>query len=300
MSYGEWDPYVSVATRRANAAMEASKLTKKGKSLQPIQISGRKIATTFWGMAWCDNLESYADWANRMSRGRTYARNGSIVDLQIETGKVTALVSGSSLYKIKIIIDKLAPKTWKAIREDCSQHVGSLLDLMRGKLPESVLTRLTNVKNGMFPHPKELMLKCSCPDYAFMCKHLAATLYGVGHLLDTQPDLFFKLRGVQQSDLVAEAMSTQSTSDVIGLEQQSDLCDEDLGALFGIEMATSNDVQTPKVKMAKGSKQSPKAKTSKNKATQSMKSPKATKSSKLKVEPLTPLIKTKRSRVQKT
>ncbi|TVQ00032.1 MAG: hypothetical protein EA381_08340 [Planctomycetaceae bacterium] len=240
--YGRWAPYVPVATRRANAAREASKLAQKGKKLRPIWVQTRAIATSFWGVAWCDNLENYADWANRMPRGRTYARNGSIVDLQITSGEITSLVSGSSLYKIKVSIDKLDPKKWKAIRTDCAQQVSSLLDLMRGKLPDTVLKRLTDPTAGMFPSPKELKVRCSCPDYAVLCKHVAATLYGVGHLLDTEPELFFKMRGVDQTELAADALTAPATADAIGLNRQSDLAGEDLGAIFGIDLATSEEV----------------------------------------------------------
>jgi uncharacterized Zn finger protein len=241
-----WAPYVSVAQRRAKAARDASKLSKKGQNLRPIQINSRAIATSFWGLAWCDNLEIYADWANRMPRGRTYARNGSIVDLQIETGKIRALVSGSSLYKIKISIEPLNKQRWQSIRSDCAQQVSSLLDLLRGKLPDAVLARLTDPKKGMFPSPKELKLQCSCPDYATMCKHIAATLYGVGHLLDSEPALFFKMRGVDQTELVSDAITTQACDDAIGLNQQSDLASEDLSAIFGIDLATTSEVR-PKI-----------------------------------------------------
>jgi uncharacterized Zn finger protein len=240
--HSRWAPYVPAAKRRANAAREANKLSKKGQNLRPIQIKSRAIAVSFWGLAWCKNLEIYADWANRMPRGRTYARNGSIADLQIEPGKITALVSGSSLYKIKISIDPLNKQRWQAIRSDCAQQVSSLLDLMRGKLPDAVLARLTDPKQGMFPSPKELKLQCSCPDYATMCKHIAATLYGVGYLLDSEPGLFFKMRGVDQSELVSDALTTQTVNDAMGLDQQSDLAGEDLSAIFGIELATTSDV----------------------------------------------------------
>ncbi len=243
--FGRWAPYVPVAQRRIHASREAKTLAKKGHVLRPIHIKSRTIATSFWGIAWCNNLEIYADWENRMPRGRTYARNGSIVDLQIEPGKISALVSGSSLYKINISITALKANKWKAIRNDCARQVGSLLDLMRGKLPDVVLTRLTDPDHGMFPSPKELKPQCSCPDYASVCKHVAAALYGVGHLLDKEPELFFKMRGVDQSELVSDALSTQATVDAIGLDQQSDLVGEDLGAIFGIDLATTQVVPTP-------------------------------------------------------
>lgn len=221
--YRDWEPYVPVAIRREAATKEAQKRLKKGEVLRPISITSRKIAQTFWGIAWCENLESYADWANRMPRGRTYARNGSILDLQIESGSITSLVSGSSLYKIKISIDKIGNKEWKAIRTDCGQQISSLLDLMRGKMPPSVLERLTAPEKGMFPTPKEMKFKCSCPDYASVCKHVAATLYGVGYLLDAEPELFFTMRGVDQAELVSEAFSSTSVGDALGLNQQSEL-----------------------------------------------------------------------------
>src|SRR5665213_273756 len=94
-SYG-FRPYVPVAERRAKAARELAKLAKKhGQASSPVRLDGRKIASTFWGKAWCDNLEAYSDYANRLPRGRTYLRNGSVIDLRIEPGKVQALVCGS-------------------------------------------------------------------------------------------------------------------------------------------------------------------------------------------------------------
>ena len=279
-----WAPYVPVAQRRAEAARQASKLNKKGQSLRPIHIKSKAIATSFWGLAWCKNLEIYADWANRMPRGRTYARNGSIIDLQIEPGQITALVSGSSLYKIKISIDPLNKKKWKAIRSDCSQQVSSLLDLMRGKLPDDVLGRLTDPKEGMFPSPKELKLQCSCPDYATMCKHIAATLYGVGHLLDSEPELFFKMRGVKQSELVSDALTSQTTDDAIGLDQHSDLAGEDLSAMFGIELATTSDIQTaaPNLSSTKSKASRSKSPSSTKKASKKSKPTKAAPAKKIK------------------
>jgi len=245
--YGGWAPYVPVAQRRRNAAEEATRITKKGQSLSPVQISGRKISTTFWGTAWCENLENYCDFDNRMPRGRTYARNGSLIDLQIANGKITSLVSGSSLYKIKIEIAQLPTKRWQSLCKNCSAEVTSLLELMRGKLPAAVIERLTHPKDGLFPTLSEIKVSCSCPDSARMCKHVAATLYGVGHRLDTQPELFFQLRGVDRAELVSQAMDTQNTNDVIGLDQTSALDSEDLGAMFGIDLSVtlSDGVVTP-------------------------------------------------------
>lgn len=237
MSSWGWKRYESVGERREKAAREVKKLSKAGQTLRPIYIKSSAIATSFWGKAWCKNLENYADWANRLPRGRSYARNGSILDLQIDPGEIRALVSGSSVYKINITISKLDSKKWDAIRKDCAEHVGSMLDLMRGKLPKDVLVRFTDRNAGMFPSPKELKVHCSCPDYASVCKHVAATLYGVGHLLDSEPELFFKMRGVDQKELMAAVLQKTTHDDAIGLNQKSGLEGEDLSALFGIDLA---------------------------------------------------------------
>ena len=238
--FERWAPYVPVAQRRRNAENEAKRLAKNGTKLNPLRIAGRNIATTFWGKAWCENLEDYCDFDNRMPRGRTYARNGSVVDLQVNKGKVTGLVSGSSLYKISIVIDPLSAKAWGKLCQDCSQEVVSLLDLMRGKLSNAVIQRLTDPKDGLFPQPKEIKVTCSCPDYASMCKHVAAVLYGVGHRLDSSPELFFELRGVDQAELVTQALALQNSSDVMGLNQSSDLATEDLGSIFGIDIVVAS------------------------------------------------------------
>lgn len=238
MSSWGWKQYESVEERREKAAREVKRLSKTGQALRPIYINSSAIAASFWGKAWCQNLENYADWANRLPRGRSYARNGSILDLQIDTGEIRALVSGSSVYQIKITIAELDPKKWATIRKDCAEHVGSLLDLMRGKLPKNVLVRFTDHKEGMFPSPKELKVACSCPDYAKVCKHVAATLYGVGHLLDSEPELFFKMRGVDQRELMAAVMQKTTQDDAIGLNHKSGLEGEDLSSLFGIELAS--------------------------------------------------------------
>jgi len=107
VSYYGFRPYVPVAKRRAIAARELEKLRKKGRKISPVVLEGRTIARTFWGKAWCENLERYSDFENRLPRGRTYVRNGSVVDLQIERGQVRATVSGSELYTVRIDIDTI-------------------------------------------------------------------------------------------------------------------------------------------------------------------------------------------------
>ena len=243
-----WAPYVPVGKRRAQAARELAALDKsakgKGKARSPVRIATRKIATTFWGEAWCKNLESYSDYSNRLPRGRTYCRNGSILDLQISEGSVDALVSGSSLYKIKISIETLQAKAWKSIKVDCSKSIHSMMDLLRGKLSNAVMQRLTQAKIGLFPEPKEIDFKCSCPDSAYLCKHLAAVMYGIGNRLDSSPELLFVLRGVEQSELIGEiAVGASESEGIIGQSAngENELSNDDLGSLFGIDLVSKPD-----------------------------------------------------------
>jgi uncharacterized Zn finger protein len=240
MWYGEWRPYVPVAQRRLQAARYAAKLAKKEKRvLTPVKPEGRAIAQSFWGRAWCDNLESYSDFANRLPRGRTYIRNGSVIDLVIERGAVKAIVSGSDIYRVKIDIRTLAKPAWKSIKQDCSRSIASLMDLLRGRFDEGVMQRLTRPKDGLFPRPGEIDMQCSCPDWAGMCKHVAATLYGVGTRLDTAPELLFTLRNVDHLELIDQAVAAENLEATLTAGQKGALAESDLGELFGIELDSS-------------------------------------------------------------
>ena len=213
--YGDWKPYVPVAQRRQQAKRKMEALRKKGVDIQPVEIEGRKIAKTFWGEAWCEHLESFSDFANRLPRGRTYVRNGSVCHLAITKGHIEAKVCGSELYTVKITIKPLAEKKWKAIKSRSSGQIGSLLELLQGRLSDHVMEVVTDRKEGLFPLPGEMTLVCSCPDWATMCKHVAAVLYGVGARLDDKPELLFTLRGVNHEELIetdAEQAVTKATS----------------------------------------------------------------------------------------
>src|SRR5262245_2228426 len=165
----EFKPYVPVAQRRAEAAKLTARLQKQGKTISPVKIEGRTIARTFWGKAWCEHLEKYSDYANRLPRGRTYVRNGSVIDLQITPGKITALVSGSEVYTITIDIDKLSDQRWKVVKAQCAGQIGSVLELLKGRFDKSVMAILTDRDKGIFPAPKEIATSCSCPDWAGLC-----------------------------------------------------------------------------------------------------------------------------------
>lgn len=234
--YWGWKPYVPVARRRANAARAATQLAKKrGRELKPIAIEGRKIARTFWGEAWCDSLENHSDFENRLPRGRTYVRNGSVIDLHIDRGRVEALVSGSEMYTVKVEIERLKPAHWKGLKSECSESIDSLLDLLAGRFSDGVMQRLTHPESGLFPRPNEIKMECSCPDWAVLCKHVAAVLYGVGARLDHEPQLLFLLRGVDHAELVSQAVSGDNLKSALSGPDNS-LASEDLGAMFGIEL----------------------------------------------------------------
>ena len=236
MGWNQWKPYVPVAQRRANALRRMNKLRGKGKDIQPVQIKGRTIARSFWGKGWCDHLESFSDFDNRLPRGRTYVRNGSVCHLGIRSGRIDAIVSGSELYNIRIKIKKLKPATWKTVKKKCAGRIGSMLELLQGRLSDQVMTVVTDRKEGLFPQPSEIELSCDCPDWAEMCKHVAAVFYGVGSRLDNRPELLFLLRDVDAQELISTEMAVPSV-----VASGDALDDDQLGDIFGIEL----DVASP-------------------------------------------------------
>ena len=250
--YGGFPVYIPVATRRKQAAHLVEKLKKKGQTINPIIIEGRSIAKTFWGKQWCKNLESYSDYESRLPRGRTYVRNGSVIDLTIGSGEVKALVSGSSVYTVNITIACVDPTQWDSIVKECSGKIDSLIELLQGKLSKGVMEIITQPKSGLFPHPKDIKLTCSCPDYASMCKHVAAVLYGVGARLDEQPESLFLLRQANHLDLLESAEWTVPQTS----GQDSPTLDTDLGSLFGIDLASSPPPQTKRDGVNKNQKKS--------------------------------------------
>lgn len=246
--YGGFAPYVPVAARKAQAKRKLKELEAQGKKASPVVIDGKKIATTFWGKSWCENLERYSDLSNRLPRGRTYVRNGSVIDLQIAKGAITALVSGSSLYEVKIEIGPLAKKKWTALSVECAGKIDSVLELLTGKLSGAVMELLCRAESGLFPLSKELTMTCSCPDSAWVCKHVAAVLYGVGARFDHAPELLFVLRGVDQLALIAEAGSGKIGGAASAAHR---LDDESLSGIFGIELEQVPVMAVPKKRVAK-------------------------------------------------
>lgn len=231
--WSRFAPYVPVAKRKQEAARKIAALQKKGQLIKPIIIEGRTIAKTFWGKAWCEHLESYSDYENRLPRGRSYVRNGSVMDLQITPDSIQALVSGSSIYKVSIAISKVQSDQWSNLVKACSGKIDSLIDLLLGQLSKGMMGIITHPKNGLFPTPKEIKLNCSCPDWATMCKHVAAVLYGVGSRLDTEPEALFTLRQADHRKLIS-TLQTRSLLKKSKTQVSQSLDDNDLSSIFGI------------------------------------------------------------------
>ncbi len=235
-SFDAWPPYVPVVQRRHRAAREVARLTKAGRAVSPVVVEGRAIARTFWGKAWCENLESYGDFANRLPRGRTYVRNGSVIHLEIAPGTVSALVSGTDIYTVAVNVSPVPKARWRAICRDCTGAIDSLVELLQGRFSRGVMERLCQEQTGLFPSPREIVFECSCPDWASMCKHVAAVLYGVGARLDERPELLFALRRADQMDLIAQAGTGVPTA-AKPVARGRILDEAQLTEIFGIELA---------------------------------------------------------------
>jgi uncharacterized Zn finger protein len=232
--YHQWAPRPTVAERKKDAEQKIAALTKKGQKLSPVKLQGTKIASTFWGKAWCKNLESYSDYESRLPRGRSYVRSGSVIDLVIAPKRISAQVMGTSLYKVTIEIDAVDARRWEAIVNECSGKIDSVVELLQGKLSKAVMEIITSKETGLFPAPKQIRVGCSCPDWATLCKHVAATLYGVGARLDEQPDLLFRLRGADPMELIA----TAAKGAVLGgrAPAKEKRLGADLSSVFGIDL----------------------------------------------------------------
>jgi len=261
--YGGWQPYVPVAQRRATALLMMKELTKKGRNIQPVEISGRIIARSFWGKGWCEHLESFGDYRNRLPRGRTYARNGSVCHLGLKKGSAEAYVSGSEIYAIEITVDPLSKPKWNSLKKQCSGKIGSLFELLQGQLSDEVMGVVTHKKNGLFPLPGEISYHCSCPDGASMCKHIAAVIYGIGARLDDQPELLFLLRGVEHQELIDTAATANITGGKSRQNRRRTIASDSLADVFGVELDETPETPSrrrPKKTAEKVVKKAPKKK----------------------------------------
>ncbi len=263
--YGGFPPYVSVAQKRAKAAKKLKELKKKNSRIQPVIIEGQSITNTWWGKSWNKNLERYADYGNRIGRGRSYVLHGAVLDLQINTGKIRALVQGSRSkpYEVEILIAALSKNNWQSIRKAVGGQLDSLAELLAGKFPQSLRELFFAREKGLFPSPQEIHFDCSCPDWASMCKHVAAALYGIGARLDEQPGLFFTLRQVEVDELITQTVqgATQTLLKKAGAKSSRVMEDVDLADVFGIEL--DGDIELEEVVPPSHSKQITRAKSAK-------------------------------------
>jgi len=248
MSRGDWPSSwparPGAAQRRNRAARALDRLHRQGLDLEPVLLEGRSIARTFWGRAWCENLESYSDYSNRLPRGRAYVRGGAVCHLEILRGRIRARVCGTRLYEVAINIRPLPAAVWQKLKERSTGRIPSALDLLQGSLPEEVLKIVTDRREGLFPAPAEIQMRCSCPDWAFMCKHIAAALYGVGARLDASPELLFLLRGVDHLELV-EAKTQAVVKAVLRGGQRPRLPESKIEEVFGLELEPPPDRPEP-------------------------------------------------------
>ena len=263
MPFSNWDwaPRPPVGALRAAATREAESLRKKGRMLEPVTIAGRAITRTFWGNAWCKNLERYRDFENRLPRGRSYVRNGLVVHLAIKPGTIEALVRGTRLYTTSIAISPISRRQWKSICADLAGGINSLVELLQGRFSTAVMDRMCRQGTGLFPTPAEIRFDCSCPDSAMMCKHVAAVLYGIGARLDAQPELLFTLRQADAGDLISTA---HAGGTLVTREPRAGRLLEhaNLSELFGLEMRS---VKSPRKKGGGSGRGRPRRKTGSSK-----------------------------------
>ncbi|MBW1707262.1 MAG: hypothetical protein JRJ86_19230 [Deltaproteobacteria bacterium] len=264
--WGYYPPYVSVSEKRAKAAKKLKQLKKKNPDIKPVLLEGTAIAKTWWGKSWNRNLESYADYSNRIGRGRSYVRHGAVLDLQINSGKVESLVQGtrSKPYSVSIKIKGVNKKIWQEIKAACEGKLESLQELLAGKFPKALGEIFTTQGKGLFPSPKEIDFSCSCPDWAYMCKHVAATLYGIGARLDDEPGLFFKLRKVKMKDLVAQAVEDKTRKLLKKAKKKTTrvISESDVADVFGIDMEETVAKSKKKAKVRKRTSKKKKSLTS--------------------------------------
>ncbi len=229
------------STLKKNAKDTLTREKARGKAMEPVIIQGRSIVNSWWGQAWCSNLEQYADYDSRLDRGKRYVKTGAVIDLKIQKGKVLARVQGrrKSPYKIEIRISPLSEERCQYAISRCERKIRNLELLLQGRFPEE-LKELFTGSEGLFPSPKEISFNCSCPDWALMCKHVAAVLYGIGARFDENPLLFFELRGIDVGKFIDVALENRVESMLRNADRPSEriILSKDWESLFGFTSFT--------------------------------------------------------------
>jgi|UniRef100_A0A7V6A4R3 uncharacterized Zn finger protein len=161
------------------------------------------FAASWWGQRWLKVLESF-DIGERLNRGRTYARKGQVMDIEIEKGAVRATVQGSRShpYEVEMLFRPLSRAQWYQIAKALGDRFITLAKLLAGEMPEDIEEVFLNAKVSLFPLKlKDLETDCSCPDWSNPCKHTAAVFYLLAEEFDRDPFLLFKLRGLSREEL---------------------------------------------------------------------------------------------------
>ena len=179
----------------------------------------------------------YADYENRIERGRSYLRNDAVVDLKIKGNEIYSRVLGGGYkpYRIRIRIDALSERQRLNIEQQASGKLQDLESLIQGNFPKD-LKNLFFQKGGLFPSPNEIHFDCNCPDWADMCKHVAAVMYGIGIRIDTNPTQLFELRGIPIESLLTRVIDDKVSNMLKNVDVKSAriIKDADISSIFGI------------------------------------------------------------------
>lgn len=197
----------------------------------PIQVKGGikaqskrgEFSSSWWGKRWIQALESFLDSA-RLSRGKSYARKGQVLSIDILEGSITSKVQGSrsTPYTVKIEMDILKPSAWQLVIDALSQKAIYTARLLAGELPSDIEEIFKEVRVQLLPfHHADLKTDCSCPDWSNPCKHVAAVFYLLGEEFDRDPFLLFKVRGMDRANFLKqlEKQSFEQPSELFSKEE---------------------------------------------------------------------------------
>lgn len=175
--------------------------------------SRRPFGLTWWGKAWVDALEHRARLdPNRLGRGRSYARRGSVLDLRVDPGVVSATVQGSRVtpYEVTVRIRAFSGDEWDAVLDVVSAQIGRVAALLDGELPPEVVDDAQAAGLELLPDAGEVKTACNCPDFAVPCKHSAAVCFLIADALDEDPFVLLLLRGRRRDELMSALRSRRS------------------------------------------------------------------------------------------
>lgn len=176
-----------------------------------IKLQGTGRDQTWWARRWIAVLERF-DLGSRLTRGRSYARKGQVLDITIDRGHAAAKVQGSQPrpYKVSIIVKALSAAQWDRAVEAIASQAAFTAQLLNGSMPQEIESAFTAAGVSLFPASlREIETECSCPDWSNPCKHIAAVYYLLGQEFDRDPFLIFMLRGMPREDLLARLGTRQ-------------------------------------------------------------------------------------------